>query len=128
MNHPHELASLLLAMGRAGVELGPHPSDPERLRHRPAPLPPALAGRLRMSKAGILALLGEGYTPEPDSDAGHVYAERLGMADGLGMATAPGSPGWMIAVAESMGDSCSPTTMVVHCGHGKTCGCDSPGG
>lgn len=42
--HPHELAPLLLALGRAGIELGPQPAHHDRLRHRLAVLPPDLYG------------------------------------------------------------------------------------
>jgi len=103
--NPHELAPLLLALGRAGIELAPHPSDPARLRHRPADLPPDLSARLRMHRAAVLGLLAVGYVPAGDTDAGYVYGERLGVADGLGLATHPGSAAWMVAVAESVGVS-----------------------
>lgn len=126
--HPHELAHLLVALGRAGVELAPHTTDPARLRHRPADLPPDLSARLRLHRGAILGLLVHGYAPAGDTDAGYVLGERLGIADGLGMPTHPGSAVWLVAVGESMRNSCSPTTTVVHCGNGKTCGCDPAGG
>lgn len=63
--HPRELASLLLALGRAGIELAPHPTDPTRLRHRPADLPPGLSARLRMHRAAVLGLLVNRYVPDP---------------------------------------------------------------
>lgn len=125
--NPHEVAPLLLALGRAGIELAPHPTDvggAGRLRHRPADLPPDLSARLRMHRAAVLGLLVVGYAPAGDTDARYVLGERLGVADGLGMPMHPGSAAWLVAVGESMGDGCSPTTAVVHCGHGKTCGCD----
>ncbi|MDX2147331.1 MAG: hypothetical protein SFZ23_07390 [Planctomycetota bacterium] len=102
---PHELAPLLLALGRAGFELAPHPTDPARLRHRPADLPPDLSARLRLHRAAVLGLLVNVYAPDPhgDTEAGYVYAERLGVADGLGLATHPGSAAWLVAVGESMG-------------------------
>ena len=111
--HPHELAPLLVALGRAGVELAAHPTDPARLRHRrPTPdgwaadLPPDLSARLRLNRAAVLGLLPPhgGYALEPhgNTDAGYVYGERLGVADGLGLATHPGSAAWLVAVGESM--------------------------
>lgn len=110
--HPHELAPLLVALGRAGIELAPHPTDvggAGRLRFRcsggPADLPPDLSARLRLHRAAMLRLLVDGYAPDPsgDTDAGYVHGERLGVADGLGMATHPGSAAWLVAVGESMG-------------------------
>jgi hypothetical protein len=127
INKPHEVAGLLLALGRAGVDLAPHPTDPERLRHRPADLPEDLRARLRTHRAAVLGLLVNGHDPA-DDDAGYVFGERLGVAEGLGMPTHPGSAAWLVAVGESIGHSCSLTTTVVHCGHGKTCGCDPAGG
>lgn len=95
----HELAPLLLDLGRAGIELAPHPTDAGRLRHRPADLPPDLSARLRMHKAAVLRLLVDGYAPAGD-DAGYVLGERLGVADGLGLPTHPGSPARLVAVGE----------------------------
>ena len=110
--HPHELAPLLLALGRAGIELAPHPTDAGRLRHRrstpdgwAADLPPDLSARLRLHRGAILGLLAGGYSPDAhagDGDAGYVYGERLGVADGLGLATHPGSAAWLVAAGESM--------------------------
>lgn len=120
--HPHELAPLLLALGRAGIELAPHPTDAGRLRHRPADLPPDLSARLRIHRAAVAGLLVDGYAPDPhgDTDAGYVLAERLGVADGLGLPTHPGSAAWLVAVGESMGCSCGVATCGVHLGHGET--------
>ncbi len=101
MSAPHELAPLLLALGRAGIELAPHPAHGDRLWHRPAALPPDLSARLRMHRAAVLGLLVGGYAPD-DTDAGYVLGERLGIADGLGMPTHPGAPAWLIAVGDSM--------------------------
>ena len=99
--NPHELAPLLLALGRAGIELAPHPTDAGRLRHRPADLPPDLSARLRLHRGAVLVLLAGGYAPDAhaaDDDAGYVLGERLGVADGLGMPTHPGSAAWLVAV------------------------------
>jgi hypothetical protein len=103
-----ELAPLLVAVGRAGIELAPHPTDvggAGRLRHRPADLPPDLSARLRMHKPAILELLAAVDAP-PDDDTAYALDERLGIADDLGMPTHPGSPAWLVAVGESLG--CSP--------------------
>lgn len=102
---PHELGPLLSDLGGTGVELAAHPTDSTLLRHCPAVLPPDLLARVRDHKPEILALLvrdcaSSGY------DAGYVLAERLGVADGLGMPTHIGSPAWMIAVGESLQATC----------------------
>ena len=100
-----DLSGESLPLGRAGIELAPHPTDAARLRFKcpggPANLPPDLSTRLRMHRAAVLGLLVNGYTPTND-DAGYVYGERLGVADGLGMPTHPGSPAWLVAVGESL--------------------------
>ncbi len=107
--HPPELGGLLLALGRARVELARHPSKPDRLRHRPADLPPDLSARLRLHRAAILGLLSPrgAHAPGdgPHCDAGYVLGERLGIADGLGMPTHPGSAAWLVAVGESLDDA-----------------------
>ncbi|MEZ6243370.1 MAG: hypothetical protein R3B57_10035 [Phycisphaerales bacterium] len=104
--HPpdhHALAPMLVALGRAGIELAPHATDPARLRHRPADPPWNLLERLRRHRGAVLGLLTGGYTPDPADDAEYVYGERLGVADGLGLDTHPGSAAWLLAVGESMG-------------------------
>ena len=102
MKHSHELGELLADLGAWCVELRTNPTDPARLRHRPASLPTALSEALRRHRGAILLVLSDGYTPD-DDDAAYVCTERLGIGDGLGMATHPGSTAWLIAVAESMG-------------------------
>ena len=104
--HSHELAPLLVALGRAGIELAPHPTDPARLRHRPADLPPDVSARLRLHRGAMLRLLADGYTPAGGTDAEYVYGERLGIADELAMPKHPGSPAWLVAVGESLGLRC----------------------
>lgn len=94
------LAGLLAALGRAGVELAPHPSDLTRLRHRPAALAPDLIGGLRHHREAILVLLMGAWLP--GDEAAYVFGERLGAADGLGMPTHAGSPAWLVAVGEAM--------------------------
>lgn len=121
-------APLLLALGRAGIELAPHPTDPARLRHRPAVLPPDLAERLRLHRAAVLGLLVRGCAPLADADVEYVLVERLGIADDLGMPTHPGAPAWLVAVGESMGGGCEIATHGVDCGHGSTDGGHSGGG
>jgi hypothetical protein len=123
-----KLADFLVELGKAGIELARHPTDPALLRHRPAELLPHLSAQLRLHRDAIRRLLENGYTPEGETEAEDVLGERLGVADGLGMPTHPGSSAWLIAVGEAMGNNCLPTTTVVHCGHGKTCGCDPTGG
>ena len=109
--HPHEVAPLLVAVGRAGIELAPHPSDPARLRHRPVDLPPDLSARLRVHRAAVLGLLVDGYGPA--GDAGYVFGERLGIAVDLELPTHPGSAAWLVAVGESMGHGCTTRTIRV---------------
>ena len=107
------LGSLLVDVGRVGIELA---ASGVRLRHRPATLPPDLAARLRLHKAGVLMLLrGEGLPDEsdPDSEAGYVMGERLGVANELGMPTHPGAPAWLVAVGEGLNSSCPMTTDTV---------------
>jgi len=102
VNNHHELAPLLLALGRSRIELA---VQGDRLRHRPADLPPDLSEALRRHRGAILGLLVNGYAPG-DGDAGYVFWERLGVADELGMPTHAGSAAWLIAVGESMGEGC----------------------
>ena len=106
--NPHELAPLQLTLGRAGIELAPHPTGigvAARLRHRPADLDPDLSARLRIHRAAVLGLLTGGSAPDAQGDAGYVLGERLGVADGLGMPTHPGSAAWPVAVGEPVGVS-----------------------
>ncbi len=100
--HPRELAPLLLALGRASIELAPHSTDAHRLRHRPADLSPELKANLRAHRATMLDLLVGGHVPAAGGEAAYVFGERLGIADELGMPTHPGSPAWLIAVGESI--------------------------
>lgn len=122
-----ELARVLLDLGRAGVELAPHPTDPARLRHRPATVATDLAEALRRHRGAILGLLA-GEQAHDAGDAGYVYSERLGIADGLGMPTHPGAPAWLVAVGESIESSCHAATNPVDCGHGSTHKGNSGGG
>jgi len=97
----HELGEYFADLGAWGVELGTHPTYAEKIRHRPAVLPSALREGIQTHRAAILALLAYGYTPGGD-DAAYIYNERLGIADGLGMATHTGSTAWLVAVGESI--------------------------
>ena len=113
------LSALLMALGRAGVELAPHPTHPAWLRHRPAVLPPDLSARLRLHRVAILGPLAGGYAPA-GNDAGFALGERLGVADGLGMSTHPGVAAWLVAAGKSLESCCQTATFVVQCGHGPT--------
>ncbi len=118
--YPSELAPLLVALGWAGIELAAHG---DRLRHRPADLPTDLLARLRLHRGAVLGLLLNEYTPSAyasDGEAGYVFGERLGVADGLGMPTHSGSAAWLIAVGESIEISCRSATLGVPSGHGTT--------
>lgn len=95
-----ELARLLVAFGKSGIEMAPHPTDADRLRHRPAELPTNLSARLRMHKAAVLELLSGGYVPAQE-EAAIIFGERMAMAEGLGMPTHPGSTAWLVAVGEA---------------------------
>lgn len=101
----NSIARLLLDLGEAGVEVA---ARGDRLRHRPATLAPDLRARLRMHKLAVLTLLVDGYDPDPaaEPEAAHTLAERMGIADDLGMPTHPGSPAWLIAVGESLDTTC----------------------
>jgi hypothetical protein len=124
--YPDELPSVLVAIGAAGVELAPHPTDAARLRHRPADLPPDLSERLRLHRAAVLGLLVAGYAPT-EAESACVYSERLGVADELGMPTHPGSAAWLVAVGESMLSSCCVATHKLELRHGETDKRDSSG-
>ena len=77
--NPHSLSALLTSLGCSGIELATHPSNPERLRHRPSQLPGDLAHNLHEHRAAILSLLVNDYCPDSESQAGYVFAERLGV-------------------------------------------------
>ena len=121
------LGPLLLALGCAGIELAPHPTNAARLRHRPADLPSDLLARLRIHRAAVLALLVNGYTPTNETDSEYVLGERLGIAEELRLATHIGSPAWLIAIGESLHCSCDQATIAVHCTDGQAYGSDSTG-
>ena len=99
-----ELGPLLIDLGVAGVELGLHPTNAGRLRHRPATLPSDLTARLRLHRDAVIGLLEPGSDPVSggDAEASYIFHERLGIADGLGMPTHPGSAAWLIALGESI--------------------------
>jgi hypothetical protein len=101
MLHTRHRALLLITLGVAGIELATHPTNPKRLRHRPAILPTDLVDSVLDHRDAILDLLSNGYAPT-DSDAVYLMLERLGIGDDLGMPTHSGSPAWLIAVGESM--------------------------
>ena len=98
---PRSLGALLVDVGVAGVELSSHPSAPDRIRHKPPELPSHFAARISFYKPDVLRLLQSGFMPA-DAEAAYVLGERLGIAADLGMSTAPGSPGWLVAVGEAI--------------------------
>ncbi len=98
---PRSLGALLVDVGVAGVELSSHPSAPDRIRHKPPELPAHFVARISFYKPDVLRLLQSGFTPT-DAEAAYVLGERLGIAEDLGMPTAPGSPGWLVAVGEAI--------------------------
>jgi hypothetical protein len=117
MNPIHrELGPLLIDLGVAGVELGPHPTNAGRLRHRPAALRSDLSARLRLHRDAVLGLLKPGFDPVSggDAEASYIFHERLGIADGLGMPTHSGSAAWLIALGESIRACCYVATNGVH--------------
>ncbi|HRJ50064.1 MAG TPA: hypothetical protein PKU91_06005, partial [Phycisphaerales bacterium] len=91
--------TVLLVDLRGGLKWNrpPRSFDPARLRHRPADLAPDARGRLRIHRAAILGLLTDGFTPA-GNEAGYVLGERLGIADGLGLPTHPGSAACLVAL------------------------------
>ena len=101
MLHTRHRALLLITLGVAGIELATHPTNPMRIRHRPATLPTDLVDSVLDHRDAILDLLSNGYAPT-DPDAVYLMLERLGIGDDLGMPTHIGSPAWMIAVGESL--------------------------
>ena len=103
MIQPRDLGDLLTALGRAGVELAPHPTDAARLRHRPVRLPPGLLEGLRRNREAILGLLAGERIDDPGGEAAYTFGERLAVADELGLPTHPGSAAWLVAAGESMG-------------------------
>jgi hypothetical protein len=98
---PRSLGELLLEVGTAAVTLSLHSSAPDRIRHKPPELPSHFAARISFYKRDVLQLLQSGFEPA-DAEAAHVLGERLGIAEDLGMSTAPGSPGWLVAVGEAI--------------------------
>lgn len=64
-------------------------------------IPPKGLNREGVSAFGDAERLGNTATAAGDPDAEYVLGERLGMADGLGMPTNPGSVAWLVAVGES---------------------------
>ena len=101
-----ELSECLLALGTAGVEVALHPSDPSRLRFRPADLPSDLVAIMSRHRDAVRRLMAVGCD-SANEEATAVLNERLGTAADLGMPTHPGSPGWLIAAGESLSFGCS---------------------
>jgi hypothetical protein len=122
----HDLARLLLELGTHGVELAPHPDQADKVRYRPATLPPDLLERLRTHRAALRALL-DGFTPA-DPEAFYILTERLGIADDSKMSTHPGAPAWLIAIGESIKYTCVRASIMIESEHESTGETDSIGG
>lgn len=101
----HGLSLLLVALGVTGAELARHPTEVRWLRYRPRSLEPKLLLQLRSFRSDVWELLAEGYVAG-GTEAAHVFHERLGIADELGLRTSPGSPAWLVAVGESLAITC----------------------
>ena len=114
------LSTLLLELGTAGVELAQHPTDPAKVRHRPASLGFELAAKLRLHAVAVRGVLARGDPQDAQGEAGYVFFERLGIADELGMPTHLGAPAWLIAAGESLAVGCQVTTNALQCSHGAT--------
>lgn len=99
------VARLCLDLAAAGVVVGLDPARAGGVVYRPSPLPIGLAARLRIHRGEVVRLLAEGYAPD-DPEAEYRFHERLGIADGLGMPTSPGSVAWLVAVGESIAVVC----------------------
>lgn len=91
------LPVLLCSLGRAGAMIAAHA---ELLRFKPSTLAPDLIVGLGLHKLDILAALVN--PTHASGEVRHTFTERLGIADTLGMDTAPGAPAWLIALGESM--------------------------
>ena len=119
------LPELLVDLGRAGVVLR---SAYAALGFTPkSAMTAARALAIVLNRPAILRLVRDGYAPAND-EAAYTFAERIAVADELGMPTQTGSSAWMIAAGESMECSCVSTTIVVDCPHGAATGQDSAGG
>ena len=101
----NSLARLLITLGAYEIELAAHPTDPERVRHRPALLPVGVAALLPPHKPAVCRLMREGFTPPDVGDAPRLLAERLAMAEAMGFPNHRGSPAWLVAVGEIVGYS-----------------------
>ncbi len=99
------VSRLFLDLAAAGVVVAADPARAGGVMFRPSPLPAGLAARLRIHRAEVARLLAEGYAPD-DPEAEYRFHERLGIAEGLGMPTDPGSVAWLVAVGESIAVVC----------------------
>ncbi|MFN7022129.1 MAG: hypothetical protein ACK4WH_12485 [Phycisphaerales bacterium] len=97
------LRELMIDLGRAGVTLrDAYPNVGASPRSR---LTPERAAAIAAHKTDLLILLAAGWVPAdpPEEDAEYALAERLGVADELGMPTNPGSAAWLVALGEAVG-------------------------
>ncbi|TVQ62518.1 MAG: hypothetical protein EA378_04080 [Phycisphaerales bacterium] len=93
---PPVVAELLRGLGSRGVELAAVGSD--RVAWRGELLPGEVA-ELRQHKLDVLFML---TAPVAGEEGRYVLAERLGVAEELGLPTHPGSPAWLIATGEAI--------------------------
>lgn len=111
VNLHRELAPLLLAL--RGQESNQPRNRPRRTGSAsPGGPAPDLSARLQLHRGAILGLLARG-TPRARTDgddAEYIHAERLGVADELGMPTRPESAAWLVAVGESIECNCTKRT------------------
>ncbi len=93
--------AILVLLGRAGICLAEHPTDPDRIRWYPARVPKGLLRHLLEEKPAILAVLSQ--PPWFATDAARdLFEERMGVAAALEMDCNVGSPAWLIAVGEAL--------------------------
>lgn len=93
--------AILVLLGRAGICLAAHPTDPELIRWYPARVPKGLLRHLLEEKPALLATLSRPPCFATDA-ARDVFEERMGIAMSLDMDCHVGSPAWLIAVGEAL--------------------------
>ena len=119
MSNQHStIATLLVEIGKTGIELRAHGNRPSDLLYRfrspgagLATRPERLAERMEAHRADLWHMLAS--SPPLEDDAEVVFIERLSMADELEMKTQPGSPAWLIALGEALKHCCNNGTILV---------------